>query len=182
MADGEVELLSGNINYARKSVQKIIYYFAEDTLKRCLENMQIQKIGRYNPNAHWKGVGDLERSIDAIVTKNAGGNNALVTFFYLHYLSYVEIAVQRNLKVDPNLPAMTSKEPVERSDGAKRKAKSFLHSQIRRQAMHTLTVLGKYYIYAGAAAFWQAVDIPNDPEIHSKNDQSLQDLARSLGI
>lgn len=173
------ELLDRDIDYNKRSVQRILYYFIEDTLNRCFENMRIQEIGKYNPNAKWTGVGDLERSLRATITKNANGDKALITFFYKYYGRFVELAVQKELKYT-TLPPMESKAPVRRPDGADRLAKPFLHSQIRRKLQHTLSELAKLYTYSGAAAFWQGVDNPNDPVIHSRNEQSLRSLRSEL--
>lgn len=168
------------VNWASKKVEKILYYFVEDTLNRVIDNMKIQKIGLFNPNGTWDGVGDLERSIHATVVRNAGGNKTLINFFYLFYGKFVEVAVERNLKYVP-LPAMTSKEAVERPDGGRRLGKGFLHSQIRRGVAHTLSRIAKMYTYSGAAAMWQTLNV-GDENVTRKNELSLEALARELGI
>lgn len=176
------DLLSDSkVAFNSKKVEKILYYFMIDTLEKINKNIAELAIGRHNPRANWAGRGDLEDSIKATINNNAGGNKALVAFFYQNYGRFVEIAVQNEMPY-VELPAMTAMAPVTRPDGKPRKAKPFLHSEIRHRVQQTLTRLGKIYAYAGAASFFQAVDDPRNKVWHGKNVESLEDLARRLGI
>lgn len=172
------QMLDSDVNYSKRSVQRYLYNFIDFTLRRIKENMRIQRIGKYNPNAKWDGVGDLERSIEATVIKSSGGNEALARIFYNYYASYVELAVQNKMPYSP-IPEMQSKRAV-KVEGKSRLAKPFLNSQLRRELRKLLTRIGKEYTYAGAAAFYWTLDQPDNPEIHNKNEWSLQQLANYL--
>lgn len=174
-------LSDAKVAFNSKRVEKILYYFMIDTLDKINKNIAELAIGRHNPNAHWEGVGDLEDSIRATINNNAGGNKALVTFFYQNYGRFVEIAVQREMPY-VELPEMPGMVPVARPDGKPRKAKPFLHSEIRHRINQTLTRLGKMYAYAGAASFFQAVDDVRDTGVHNRNVESLEELGKRLGI
>lgn len=189
--------IGGDVDFSRKSVQKVLYYFMQDTLDRVMENIMTMKIGTHNPKATWD-TGDLERSIKATVTMNAGGDEALVNFFYLHYGNFVQAAVQGNTpwtyplpKTD--IPAMTSRDIVPRPDaeaikkkynlsGETRPAKPFLRSQALREAKRAHRRIGDIYIFAGYLAILRGVDDPDNKVIHSKNEMAMNDLAKKLGI
>ena len=170
--------LDSAVNWNKRSVQRFVAEFMEDTINRIKENFFIQRIGRHNPNAHWESRGSLENSIYATVVNNAGGDMTLVRFFYYYYGSYVELAVQRAMPYSP-IPEMASKEAVV-VPGKSRLAKPAINSQIRRGANRLITRVGLEYTYVAAASFMWGVDVPNSPTIHSKNEKSLDELYRFL--
>lgn len=167
------------INYSNKTVSRLLYYFMEDTLKKINKNMVELEIGIHNPKL--RKTGGLEKSIHATIVRNAGGREAVVTFFYRNYARFVETATQDGQSY-VNLPEMTGVTPVVRPDGKTRMAKPFLHSEIRRKVERTLNRLGKIYTYRGAAAFWYELDDPNDKTLHPRNEKSLAELGKQLGI
>lgn len=171
----------GEVAWASAKVRRILYYFMLDTHEKIMEHFSDLSISPYNPNAHWEGQGDMERSIHETIVNNAGGREVFVRFFYLYYARFVEIAVQGGMPYTP-LPAMEAMEPIARPDGMSRKAKPFLHSEIRRRVAKTITRIGKIYTYAGAASMIWAVDDPKNRDLHSLNEKSLANLAAELGI
>lgn len=71
-----------------------IHFFAIDTINKIFEH--IDRLGIRRTDA-------LRSSIKATVHTNAGGNDALVQFFYLHYGDCVEQAVGKYYGVDADL-------------------------------------------------------------------------------
>lgn len=126
-------------------------------------------------------TGNLLRSIYWKVHSAAGGNAAAIEFFYLRYGKFVELAVGYKLKYIP-LPAMTKMEQVPRPDGAKRKAKPFLSSEIRHHAKWLQKRLFEEYAYAGniyiASGFYRGLQDPAETkrwiQEHQKELQDAQ--------
>lgn len=174
-------LKDGKVSFDSKKIRKILYYFMLDTHNKLMANMSEMSISPHNPNATWPDQGVMERSIHETIVNNSGGNSALVRFFYVNYAKFVEIGVQKDMPYVA-LPPMQGIEPVERPDGKPRKAKPFLHSEIRRRVERTITRIGKVYIYAGAASMFYAVYDPANPNMNEKNERSLMALANELGI
>lgn len=112
-------------------------------------------------------TGDLLRNIYWKVHSAAGGNAAAIEFFYLRYGKYVELAVGNGLKSIP-LPAMTKVEQIARPDGASRKAKPFLSSEIRHHARWLQKRLFEEYMYAGSiyitSGFYEGLQDPSETQ------------------
>lgn len=72
----------------------ILHYFVVDTVDKIFQHIERLKIKR---------TGALKDSIKALVHTNAGGNEALVEFFYLNYGDCVEQAVGKYYGVDNDL-------------------------------------------------------------------------------
>ena len=171
----------GKVSFDSKKIRKILYYFMLDTHEKLMKNMIEVEVSPHNPRANWRNQGVLERSIHETIVNNSGGNSALVRFFYVNYARFVEIGVQKDMPYVA-LPPMDGMDAVARPDGKPRKAKPFMHSEIRRSIMKTITRIGKVYTYAGAASMFTAVDDPSNSEIHVKNERALAELAQELGI
>ena len=78
-----------------KQALRIINYFAKDTIDKIFEHIERLDV---------RDTGALRNSIRAVVHANAGGNDALVQFFYIHYAPYVENALGRYWGVDSDIP------------------------------------------------------------------------------
>lgn len=81
-----------------QQASKLVNYFAKDTVEKILYHIDRLDI---------RDTNTLRNSIRAVVRKNAGGREALVTFFYTYYGDMVEQAVGRYRGVDADLPKGT---------------------------------------------------------------------------
>lgn len=116
--------------------------------KRILGNFDRLDI---NKTAGGKGkhyTGELYRNIWWTVHNAAGGNTAMITFYFMHYARYLEIGVGKGNK-KTTIPPMTTMEPIARAD-SNRKAKPFLTSEIRLHLRWLSERLFSQYLYAGS--------------------------------
>ena len=90
-------------------------------------------------------TGDLFRTLWWMVYNAAGGDKAMITFFYLKYGDFVQYGVGNGVK-KWNVPKMTGLVPIKHPD-SNRMAKPFLRSEVRRQAKCLLKHLSEQYVY-----------------------------------
>lgn len=133
-----------------------VHYFAIDTINKIFDHIDRLKIGRCA-----ESTGALKSSIRSTVHTNAGGNEALVQFFYMYYGDCVEQAVGKYRGIDKDLgdgvgvksknikapqiegvgygPMTATFDGVSDSPGRVRthKPRPFLRSEIRRQVERT---------------------------------------------
>lgn len=81
-------------NHLTADVLRLIHYFAKDTTDKIFEHIDRLDI---------RDTGTLRNSIKSMVMMNAGGNSALVSFYYINYAPYVEMAVGKYRGVDNDL-------------------------------------------------------------------------------
>ena len=164
-----------NLDALDKDVRQNLIWFCENTIDRILYNFKQLHISPYNPNLRNSGDGELMRSIHWTVSNSAGGNKALVSFFYLNYGRYVELATGYELSThitwnNPGkLPSMQGMESIPRGDDFDRPSKPVISSEIRLQARRLLEKLAKRFAYLGGASIIYNV---LDPE---KSEAVIQD-------
>lgn len=81
-------------NEITDEVKTFLHYFAQDTTARLLHNVAKLDL---------RDSGALRASIQATVYNNAGGNDALVRFYYLNYGRYLQHALGAYFYVDDDL-------------------------------------------------------------------------------
>ena len=163
-----------------------------DNLERELEFWAARVLNKIKKNFYALGIntepdgrgyftGNLMRNLYWKIHSAAGGNQAAIEFFYLRYGKYVELAVGYGLK-HTHLSQMTRMEPIARPDGAKRKAKPFLSSEIRLHAKWLQKRLFEEYMYAGniyiVDGFYEGLQDPSETKrwiaTHQKELQDSQ--------
>ena len=83
-------------NVVNEEMLKLLHYFASNTTDRIFEHIKRLEIHE---------TGQLKASIRATVQNMAGGNSALVSFYFLNYGVFVEQAVGKYFGVDEDLGA-----------------------------------------------------------------------------
>lgn len=143
-------------------VQERIHYFAVDTTEKILRNMKVMQVSPKRSDRNY--TGSLERSIHWTIVSNAGGDMALVEFYYLFYGRYVEMAASGWLTKGwghvgkGDVPEMTSKSGVwvTTNDRVRPwKAKPFINSEIKREAKKLGRRLAAQFAYAGGMQIFQ---------------------------
>lgn len=81
-------------NVVDKDTMRLLHYFAQNTTDRIFAHISRLRI---------HDTGALESSIRATVWNMAGGNSALVRFYFLSYAPYVEQAVGKYYGIDADL-------------------------------------------------------------------------------
>lgn len=123
-------------------------YWGARVTKRILSNFDRLDINKTPGGKGKEYTGDLYRNVWWTVYNSAGGNEALIEFYFLHYAGYVQTGTGKGApRVD--LPQMTSMKPVERPDGHPRKAKPFLRSEIRLHLRWLANRLFQQYRFGG---------------------------------
>lgn len=123
-------------------------YWGARVTKRILSNFDRLGINKSTDRQDEGFTGDLYRSVWWTVHNAAGGNSALIEFYFLHYGGYVQTGTGKGApRVD--LPQMTGMKPVDRPDGNPRKAKPFLRSEIRLHLKWLANRLFQQYRYGG---------------------------------
>lgn len=92
-------------------------------------------------------TGDLFRTLWWTVYNAAGGDKAMITFFYLKYGDFVQWGVGTGVK-KWDVPKMTDMVPI-KHPSSRRKSKPFLRSEVTRQAKWLLKRLAEQYVYGG---------------------------------
>lgn len=139
MADG--------LDFGNPKVDDIFHYFAKDTTERILGNFDRINISSPHNKKGRKSSGNLYRSIFWRVFNAAGGDSAMITFYFQNYAAFVETGTGNGVRYSA-LPQLTKLEALSRP-GTKRKAKPFLLSEIRFHARLTLDRLAERYAYTG---------------------------------
>ena len=156
--------------------------------KRILSNFDRLKINKDADES--KGLtGDLYRSVWWTVHNAAGGNQAMIEFYYIYYGGYVQTGTGKGApRID--LPQMTGMKPVDRPDGHPRKAKPFLRSEIRLHLRWLADRLFQQYRFGGTFYVIKGIaDAIGDPTItqrwveehRDELTKGLVDYVRSYG-
>lgn len=147
------------------NLEKELEFWAARVVNKIKKNFYTLDI---NHKAGGKGpqfTGKLLRNVYWTVHSAANGNAAAIEFFYLRYGKFVELAVGGPLKYIP-IPSMTKMEQIARPDGAKRKAKPFLSSEIRHHTKWLQKRLFEEYMYAGniyiVSGFYEGLQDPEE--------------------
>lgn len=109
-----------------------------------------------------RGTGDLYRSIFWKAYNAAGGDMAMVKFFYLKYGDFVEWGVGTGVKKWP-IPPMQFKEPI-KHPRFNRRAKAFIRSEVIRNTRWLGKVMAEKYCFFGALYYMKRLsDVLDDP-------------------
>lgn len=122
-------------------------YWGARVTQRILKNFDKLNINKEKDEKH-NLTGDLYRSVWWTVHNAAGGNQAMIEFYYIYYGGYVQTGTGKGApRID--LPQMTGMKPVDRPDGHPRKAKPFLRSEIRLHLRWLTNRLFQQYRFGG---------------------------------
>lgn len=167
-------------------VSRELNYWGARVFQRIIRNFR--KLG-INTQKGQKGpeyTGDLRRSIWWTVHKAAGGNQAMIDFFFLNYGDFVQWGVGAGQK-SWNVPPMGGMQAI-KAPNSKRKAKPIIRSEIRYHLRWLQRRLAEEYAFNGAFYIIKGLaDGMADRSITEKwikeNEKELaQGLSRVMGI
>lgn len=139
--------MAEELDFGDAGVNKLLHYFAKDTTERILGNFDRLDISSPSNKKGRKSSGTLYRSIFWRVFNAAGGDSAVITFYFQHYAAFVETGTGNGVRYSA-LPKLTKLESLSRP-GTRRKAKPFILSEIRLHARMMLDRLARRYAYTG---------------------------------
>lgn len=164
-------------------ISQELNYWGARVYQRILKNFETLKINRQPKDGY---TGNLRRSIWWTVFNAAGGNQAMIQFFFLKYGDFVQWGVGNGQKRWP-VPRMTKMEALQSPD-SRRKAKPFIRSEVRHHVTWLQKRLAEQYAYNGALYIVKSLaDGAGDRSITEKwvreNEKELaKGLTRVMGL
>lgn len=163
-------------------ISQELNYWGARVYQRILSNFTKLRINQTPKDGY---TGGLRRSIWWTVFNAAGGNQAMIEFFFFKYGDYLQWGVGSGQKKWP-VPRMTKMEPLQAPD-SKRKAKPFLRSEIRHHVGWLQKRLAEQYAYNGALYLVRGLTYDMDKTVTERwikeNEKQLsQGLAKVMGI